>query len=58
MGRKVSSLETGPVTDALSRLVQLNLVDSRGDLKTRRYTIHNLTATFLQEQVIRGGAQG
>lgn len=56
--RKVSSLETGPVTDALSRLVQLNLVDSRGDLKTRRYTIHNLTATFLQEQVIRWGAQG
>jgi hypothetical protein len=36
--------------------VQLNLVDSRGDLKTRRYTIHNLTATFLQEQVVRWGA--
>ena len=53
---KVSSLETGAVTDALALLVQLNLVDSRGDLKTRRYTIHNLTATFLQEQVIRWGA--
>ena len=56
--RKVSSLELGAVTDALGHLVYLNLVDSRGDLKTRRYTIHNLTATFLQEQVIRWGAKG
>jgi len=54
----VSSLELGAVTDALGHLVYLNLVDSRGDLKTRRYTIHNLTATFLQEQVIRWGAKG
>jgi len=46
------------VTDALIRLVQLNLVDSRGDLLTRRYTIHYLTATFLQEQVVRWGVQG
>ena len=53
---KVSSLELGAVTDALGHLVYLNLVDSRGDLKTRRYTIHNLTATFLQEQVVRWGA--
>lgn len=53
--RKVSQLEIGAVTDALGRLVQLNLVDSRGDLNTRRYSIHNLTATFLQEQVIRWG---
>ena len=52
---KVSSLEIGAVTDALDRLIYLNLMDSRGDLKTRRYTIHNLTATFLQEQVIRWG---
>ena len=54
--RKVSGLELGAVTDALGRLIQLNLVDSRGDLKTRRYTIHNLTTTFLQEQVLRWGA--
>lgn len=54
--RKVSGLEIGAVTDALGRLIQVNLVDSRGDLKTRRYTIHNLTATFLQEQVLRWGA--
>jgi hypothetical protein len=52
---RVSQLDLGEVTDALSRLVRLNLVDSRGDFKARRYTIHNLTATFLQEQVIRWG---
>ena len=52
---RISQLEPGVVTDALSQLVRLNLVDSRGDLKTRRYTIHNLTVTFLQEQVIRWG---
>ncbi|MEZ4862382.1 MAG: NB-ARC domain-containing protein [Caldilineaceae bacterium] len=53
---KVSQMDAGAVTDALTHLVRLNLVDSRGDLHTRRYTIHNLTATFLQEQVIRWGA--
>lgn len=53
---KVSGLEIGAVTDALGHLIHVSLVDSRGDLKTRRYTIHNLTATFLQEQVIRWGA--
>lgn len=55
---KVSQLDTGAVADALSHLVRLNLVESRGDLKSRRYTIHNLTATFLHEQVIRWGVQG
>ncbi len=37
----------------LQRLVGLNLVDSVGGLSERRYTIHNLTRTFLQEQVLR-----
>ena len=37
----------------LDRLVTLNLVDSRGGLHERRYTIHSLTRTFLQEQVLR-----
>lgn len=53
---KVSGIDIGAVTDALGQLIHLSLVDSRGDLKSRRYTIHNLTATFLQEQVIRWGA--
>jgi hypothetical protein len=37
--------------DALDRLVALNLVDSKGDLQQRCYTIHNLTRTFLEEQI-------
>lgn len=53
--QKVCQLDLGTVTDALAHLVRINLVDSRGDLKSRRYTIHNLTTTFLQEQVIRWG---
>ena len=53
---KVCQLDAGDVTDALSHLVRLNLVESRGDLNERRYTIHNLTTTFLHEQVIRWGA--
>lgn len=49
----VSNLDVSAVRSALERLVALNLVDSRGDLHARRYTIHNLTRTFLQEQVAR-----
>jgi DNA-binding MarR family transcriptional regulator len=41
------------VSDALERLVALSLVDSRGGLHERRYTIHALTRTFLQEQVLK-----
>ncbi len=39
---------------ALNLLVTLNLVDFRGHkFRERRYTIHNLTRTFLQKQVIK-----
>lgn len=38
---------------ALNLLVILRLVDFRGQLGKRVYTIHNLTRTFLQEQVIK-----
>lgn len=41
------------VSDALERLVAFSLVDSRGSLHERRYTIHALTRTFLQEQVLK-----
>ncbi|MEZ4634805.1 MAG: hypothetical protein R2856_07485 [Caldilineaceae bacterium] len=37
----------------LERLVTLNLVESRGDLHRRCYTIHSLTRAFLHEQVLR-----
>jgi hypothetical protein len=38
---------------ALETLVNFNLVEVRGDLHNRRYTIHSLTRTFLQEQVLQ-----
>lgn len=50
---QVSQLPDDDLRHALSTLVSLNLVDSRGDLSIRRYTIHNLTRSFLLEQVIR-----
>lgn len=37
---------------ALTELVTLNLVESRGGLLERRYTIHALTRTFLHKQVV------
>lgn len=39
----------------LARLVTLNLVDRRGDLHEYLYTIHGLTRSFLQRQVLRWG---
>ena len=41
----------------LDRLVALNLVESRGDLHQRRYAIHSLTPTFLQQDVLRWGRE-
>ncbi len=50
---QISQLPPNDLRHALSTLVDLNLVDSRGDLNQRRYTIHNLTRSFLLEQVVR-----
>ncbi|MBX3012424.1 MAG: AAA family ATPase [Caldilineaceae bacterium] len=47
----VGKMEVGQVRMALNQLIQLNLVDARGGLHDRRYSIHGLTRTFLQEQV-------
>ncbi|MCE7983205.1 MAG: hypothetical protein DYG89_18685 [Caldilinea sp. CFX5] len=49
----MSDLAEQEVRAALEQLVTLNLVDMHGDLHERRYTIHSLTRTFLQEQVLR-----
>lgn len=38
---------------SLELLISLNLVEVRGGLQRRNYTIHSLTRTFLHEQVIR-----
>lgn len=50
---EVIGLERGQVVTALNTLVKLNLVNAVGGLNERSYTIHNLTRTFLQEQVAR-----
>lgn len=48
----ISGMAAGELSDALSELVTLNLVDARGlSLHQRRYAIHALTRTFLLEQV-------
>ncbi|MCB9137796.1 MAG: hypothetical protein H6642_05555 [Caldilineaceae bacterium] len=39
------------LAEALGQLVRLNLVNSRATLRERRYFIHNLTRTFLHQQV-------
>lgn len=50
---QVSGLHEETVHDALENLVRRSLVDIRGDLYRRRYTVHNLTRTFLLEQVAK-----
>lgn len=50
---EISELPKESVVRGLDLLVKLNLVDVRGDLYQRRYSIHNLTRSFLHEQVLR-----
>ncbi len=50
---QVGNLDVGAVRMALNQLIQLNLVDARGGLHERYYSIHSLTRTFLQDQVAR-----
>ncbi len=51
--RAMSRLEPGQLQDALEQLVTLNLVDSRGSLRERCYSIHSLTRSFLLQQVLK-----
>ena len=44
-------LASGTVQTGIKQLVMLNLVESRGGLFERRFTIHNLTRSFLHRQV-------
>jgi len=50
---EMSGLAIGTVYTSLQRLVDLNLVNSNGDHQARHYSIHNLTRTFLLEQVLK-----
>ncbi len=47
----ICGLPDAATADTLHRLHQLSLVTVSGDLHDRRYGIHSLTRTFLQEQV-------
>ena len=49
----MSQLPPAELQNALDTLINLNLVDRRGDLDEVSYTIHSLTRTFLLEQVIK-----
>ena len=49
----ICDLPPAATADALHRLYTLNLITVNGDLHQRRYAIHSLTRTFLQEQVAR-----
>ncbi|MEZ4707550.1 MAG: NB-ARC domain-containing protein [Caldilineaceae bacterium] len=46
-----ATLTSADLRSGLTQLVTLNLVESRGDLFERRFTIHNLTRSFLHKQV-------
>lgn len=50
---QISQIAEDQIVRALDQLVRINLVDVRGDLYQRRYSIHNLTRTFLHEQVLQ-----
>ncbi len=49
----ITQLPSDVLCDALAQLVSRNLVDARGSLYERRYSIHSLTRTFLHEHVLR-----
>jgi hypothetical protein len=50
---RITHLKAPSLRKSLYLLVALNLVDVRHDLTESRYSIHNLTRTFLQEQVAK-----
>jgi len=50
---KSSGLDPAAVHTSLKYLVELNLVNSSGDHNRRRYGLHSLTRTFLQEEVLK-----
>jgi hypothetical protein len=49
----LSQVEGERLTDALRQLVHLSLVNVRGPVEERRYSIHRLTETFLLNEVIK-----
>lgn len=50
---ELSELDAATVRTSLKQLIDLNLVNSFGDHQERYYSIHNLTRTFLHNQVLK-----
>ena len=50
---EISGIESHHLRLAIERLVMANLVDVGGTVDQRHYTIHNLTRTFLQEEIAK-----
>ena len=49
---EVSGLSVGDIRMGLNHLARLNLVDARGGMNERRYSIHGLTRSFLHDHVL------
>jgi DNA-binding IclR family transcriptional regulator len=49
---QLAGLEERRVLDSMETLVVRNLVEQRRQGKTVRYTIHNLTRTFLYKRIV------
>lgn len=50
---ELSGMEMATLHTSLKQLVDLNLVNSLGDHNDRYYNVHNLTRSFLEEQVLK-----
>lgn len=55
--REVCDLGEDELVEALTHLARLSLVNLSGDLRTRRYSIHRVTETFLLNEVIKWHGQ-
>jgi hypothetical protein len=51
--RQISGMDLSALYDALDQLMTFNLVDGRGNLNARSYSIRNLTRTFLRGHALR-----
>ncbi|RPI58659.1 MAG: hypothetical protein EHM56_01205 [Chloroflexi bacterium] len=49
----LSEVENGPLLDVLQQLIALCLVNVRGSVDDRRYSVHRLTETFLLNEVLK-----
>jgi hypothetical protein len=53
----ITGLPPAQVQEGMAQLVKQNLVERRGGLESSRYTLHSLTLTFVQTNVLRQRGQ-